>query len=76
MSVELYLTDGERHLICLPYSVENLHKMAKDLGISRSWFHSGRLPHYDIPKKRIEEIEDVCSFVSSRTIVKIIKAFT
>lgn len=65
-----YLTDGQRHLICFPYSKENLHKMADDLGIKRCWFHRN---HYDIPKKRIAEIEAKCRFVSSREIVKIIK---
>lgn len=65
-----YLTDGQRHLICFPYSKENLHKMADDLGIKRCWFHKN---HYDIPKKRIAEIEAKCRFVSSREIVKIIK---
>ena len=26
-----YLTDGKRHLICEPYSIENLHKMADNI---------------------------------------------
>jgi FMN phosphatase YigB (HAD superfamily) len=65
-----YLTDKKRHLICIPYSIENLHKMAKDLGIKRCWFHKD---HYDIPKTRIQEIEDKCQIVSSKDIVNIIK---
>ena len=75
-----YLTDGKRHLICEPYSVENLHRMAEDLGIKRCWFHntvihSGRsLAHYDIPKKRIAEITARCEIVSTRKIVEIIKS--
>ena len=64
-----YLTDGQRHLICLPYSIENLHKMAKDLGIKRCWFHKD---HYDIPKKRIAEIEAKCWKVHPKEIVNII----
>ena len=63
-----YLTDGKRHLICDPYSIENLHRMADDLGIKRCWFHKD---HYDIPKRRIEEIEARCEIVSSREIVRI-----
>lgn len=51
-----YFADDKRHLICVPYSVPNLHRMAEDLGIKRCWFHSGRFPHYDIPKLRIQEI--------------------
>ena len=35
----MYVTDGKRHLVCIPYSTENLHAMATDLGIGRHWFH-------------------------------------
>lgn len=66
----MYITDGKRHLVCIPYSVENLHKMAADLGIGRHWFHKN---HYDIPKKRMDEIESKCTIVSSKDIVKIIR---
>jgi hypothetical protein len=66
----MYVTDGKRHLVCIPYSVENLHEMAADLGIGRHWFHKN---HYDIPKKRIDEISSKCTFVSSKDIVKIIR---
>jgi hypothetical protein len=65
-----YLCDNYRHLICKPYSIENLHKMAKDLNIKMCWFHNN---HYDIPKKRIEEIKNKCKIISSKEIVKIIK---
>lgn len=68
-----YLTDGERHLICVPYSIENLHKMADDLGIKRCWFHSGKFKHYDIPKRRIAEIESKCRMISSRELLFLIK---
>ena len=66
-----YLTDGKRHLICKPYSIENLHRMAQDLGIDRCWFHRD---HYDIPKRRIEEIEAKCEMITSKDIVRIIRA--
>lgn len=66
-----YLTDGKRHLICEPYSVDNLHHMAEDLGINRCWFHKD---HYDIPKRRIEEIEAKCEMITSKDIVRIIRA--
>lgn len=65
-----YVTDGKRHLVCLPYSIENLHKMAADLGIGRHWFHKN---HYDIPKRRIREIEALCEIVTSKEIVLIIR---
>ena len=63
-----FLTDGKRHLICVPYSIENLHRMAEELSIDRCWFHND---HYDIPKRRIKEIEAQCEHVSSKTIVQI-----
>ncbi len=69
-STMIYLTDHQRHLICFPYSIANLHKMAKELGIKECWFHKD---HYDIPKRRIEEIEAKCQIISSKDIVRIIK---
>lgn len=65
-----YLTDRYRHLICIPYSIEALHRMAKNLNIKRWWFHKD---HYDIPKRRIKEIEDQCIMIDRRLIVHIIK---
>ena len=64
-----YYYDNKRHLVCVPYSLENLHKMATELGIKKCWFHKN---HYDIPKKRIVEIENKCIFVSAKEIVNII----
>ena len=64
-----YYTDGRRHLVCRPYSIENLHLMAEDLKIKRCWFHGD---HYDIPLRRLTEIEDKCERVSSKEIVRII----
>ena len=62
-----------RHLVCLPYSVAGLHAMAADLGIKRCWYHAGRYPHYDIPKRRIAEITARCELVSGRTILKVVR---
>lgn len=63
-----YLTDGRRHLVCLPYSVKNLHQMAEELGIKRCWFHRD---HYDIPLRDQFEIESRCRIVSPREIARI-----
>ena len=69
-----YYSDDQRHLVCIPYSVENLHAMAKKLGIARCWFHNSPSgPHYDIPKRRIVEIQQRTIIVSSRTILTIAK---
>lgn len=65
----IYYCDDARHLVCVPYSIQNLHKMAKDLNIKYGWFHKN---HYDIPKTRIEEIKSKCQIVSSKEIVRII----
>jgi hypothetical protein len=67
----IFLTDGKRHLVCLPYSVDNLHKMADTLGLGRHWFHSGRLAHYDIPMKRMNELTENCKLISSKELVRI-----
>lgn len=71
------ICDNSRHLVCLPYTVENLHKMAQALGIKRCWFHAGsRWPHYDIPKRRVQEIQNDprVEVVTSRSLLKLIKA--
>ena len=65
-----YYCDHKRHLVCHPYSIDNLHKMATELNIHRCWFHKN---HYDIPKMRIKEIQEKCCVVSPKDIVKIIR---
>lgn len=71
----IYYCDSMRHLICEPYSIENLHIMANDLGIKRCWFHRGaKYPHYDIPKKRIAEIRSKCVVISSKELLKKIQS--
>jgi hypothetical protein len=44
--------------------------MARDLGIKPCWFHKD---HYDIPKKRITEIQAKCKVIKPREILSIIK---
>lgn len=71
----IYICDNRRHLICKPYSIDNLHRMAEDIGLKRCWFHNKEgLEHYDIPKRRIEEIKSICKVVESKEIVRIIKS--
>ncbi len=65
-----YYCDKYRHLVCVPYSKQNLHIMAENLNIKKCWFHKD---HYDIPKSRIKEISEKCNIVSAKTIVDIIK---
>lgn len=48
--------------------------MAKDLGIKRCWYHGGNFhAHYDIPKRRVDEIMARCELVSGREILAIVK---
>jgi len=63
-----YFCDDRRHLVCHPYSLENLHLMAQRLGLKRRWFHRD---HYDIPVKRRAEIENLCIRLTARDIVRI-----
>jgi len=65
-----YYCDKYRHIVCKPYSFTNLHLMAEDLGIKKYWFHKD---HYDMPKRRIEEITNKCNVVTSKEIVRIVK---
>jgi hypothetical protein len=46
--------------------------MAAELDIKRCWFHGGKKPHYDIPKRRVEEISKQCFNVTPEVIVTII----
>jgi len=65
------LYDSRRHLVTVPYSVENLHKAAETLGIKRCWFHKD---HYDIPKRMVARMsETVAEKVSPREIAKIVR---
>ena len=66
-----YICDKYRHLVCIPYSKENLHRMASNLRIKKCWFHKN---HYDIPKRRLDEIKKQCKVVSSKDIVKILNS--
>lgn len=71
-----YYCDRRRHLVCKPYSIENLHKMAENLKIGQHFFEIskvGRLPHYDIPANRIHEIMSQCEIITKYEIVKIIR---
>lgn len=69
-TVMKFVCDNARHLVCVPYTIDGLHAMARELGIKRCWFHRN---HYDIPARRIAEITAKCEVVDSRTIVRIIR---
>jgi FMN phosphatase YigB (HAD superfamily) len=62
-----------RHLVCVPYSVENLHEMARDLGVKGCWYHARPHPHYDMPKRAVAELSERVEMVSPRVIMRIIR---
>jgi len=69
-----YFCDTLRHLVCYPFSIPNLHRMAQELGVHRCWYHAHpKHPHYDIPKRRIAEIQAKCRLVKGRVILSIIE---
>lgn len=69
--------DAMRHLVCVPFSVENLHAMAEELGIKRCWFHASKdHPHYDVPKKRMATIGERSTLVRPRQVLAIIRGET
>lgn len=69
-----FFSDSMRHLVCYPYSIENLHAMARELGIKRCWFHAGsRYPHYDVPKLRVIEIASRTAVVKPIVVLGIVK---
>lgn len=72
----IYYCDTKRHLVCEPYSVDNLHAMAETLSIKRCWYHGGKNPHYDIPKRRYDEIRAKCTLIPEKQILLIIKGTT
>lgn len=52
-----YYSTSAHQLVCTPYSVENLHKMAKDLKLSRRNFDRDKHgAQYIIPRRRYKEI--------------------
>lgn len=69
-----FFYDKQRHLVCKPYSVENLHCMAAILRIDNCWYHNTKHKHYDIPKKMFDSFWLYpAKKVSPRDILKICK---
>ncbi len=55
----------DRHgwLVCVPYSLEELHKMAWDFGLGRDCFRSD---HYHVPRSQMVRIKRHCYEVPAR----------
>lgn len=73
LELKFYM-DHMRHLVCEPYSVENLHGMAEFLTIPKHWYHGHRLPHYDIPITMVEDLKSsgIVNYVHPRKVLNII----
>lgn len=68
-----YLYDKIRHLVCVPYSVANLHAMANELRIGRHWYDPKPYPHYDVPKRMMQSIGSRATLVRPREVLAIVK---
>ena len=69
-----FFYDSMRHLVCRPFSVENLHAMAAELGIKRCWFHNSKgHPHYDVPKRMMATIGHRAQLMTPREIIAIMR---
>jgi len=66
----LFLTDGKENIICHPYSIENMKRMASELGIKSSWFKKDT---FVVPKEFLETNEDKLDKVSSQTLFRTLK---
>lgn len=71
MSEPRYFMDPNRHLVCVPYGVAELHAMAEVLDIKRCWYDPGSAKrlwwncarecnqphaHYDVPWRDIARL--------------------
>lgn len=68
-----YLCDQNRHLICVPFSLENMKRMAFQLQLKRKAL--SKVPgkrFYRIPFDRLLEIEMQCELVPAWHILEII----
>lgn len=66
------------HLFCdRPESLEELHKLAQQIGLRRSWFQSNSvLPHYDLTaSKRSKAIKAGANTASQKVEVKFIQTW-
>jgi len=64
-----FFMDSRGHVVCLPYSIENLHKMAKVLSLNKFSFKKDR---YVLPDYKIELARIVSHTVKPATIETII----
>ena len=70
VSISMIYTDGI-HVISST-GIEALHEWAEERGIRRHFYHPGRHPHYDIPKRRRGEAFFAIR-VSTRELIRILK---
>lgn len=62
------------HMITDNIDLEELHLMAKNVGMKREWFQNKKYPHYDLVKSRREHaIELGATPISCRELVMILR---
>jgi hypothetical protein len=63
-----FICDSNRHMVCQPFSVDNLHRMAASLHIDRTWFFDD---YYLIPGNRVQEMMALCEVRSPAEVAQI-----
>lgn len=64
------MIDSKKRLVCMPYSVSNLHTVAKTLGMKRGLFRSS---HYAVPASKLVEIQQKSVIITATQANMIIK---
>lgn len=67
-----YLCDEAGHLICTPYTTENLHVAARHLTLGPLFYKTEPYPHYAVPWMRIEDVRAKCDAVEEAAILAIV----
>lgn len=67
--------DRHGRLVCVPFSIENLHRVARRLHVKKQWFSGPRrFPHYRVPISLMIEVRVRCEVASTRRVVEIIRS--
>ena len=69
----IYCLDDDLHLICMPYSDENIRMMAEHLKLVRNWLVSGRHKYYEVPLHEAQRIASQTLRVSHGQLISVIE---
>lgn len=63
------------HVVSSDGDPKTLKKLMRENGIKDCWYHAGKYPHYDLPKRMRNKSWPFLFAVSSKTIIEIVKEF-